>query len=117
MSCMCWESLTVFHCPKEKIEAIGAALGEDAVFSDAFDFDHPIINHDDVFFEAYEATNWGVDEYGDFNEFTRRFPELLFMIDGENEGGEHYRAYYKNGKNCYYEPTLVWPEFDPEDLE
>lgn len=117
MSCMCWESLTVFNCPKEKAKEIVSVIEEDPVFSDAFDYGTPIWEHDNLFLGSWEATNWGVDEYGAFGEFTKKFPEYVFMIDGENENGEHYRTYYKNGNSRSYEPTLVWPEFNPEDLE
>ena len=117
MSCLCWETLTVENCPKERALEIVRAIEENELFSEAFWCDQYTWQNDELFITSNNASNYGVNDLGDFTEFTRNFPEQLFMIEGEDESGNLYRQYFRNGLVAEYEPTLTWPEFKPEDLE
>lgn len=117
MSFLCWETLTVKNCPKKRASEIIRALDEDDLFSEAFWCDSYTWWNDELFITSNNATNLGVNGYGDFAEFTKTFPEQLFMIEGEDETGNLYRQYFRNGRVVEYKPTLIWPEFKPEDLE
>lgn len=117
MSCMCWESLTVYNCPEETAKKIVVAIMNDGVFSDAFSWDLHMWRDDELYLCSNNAINHGVNRDDDFTEFSRKFPEQTFLIEGETEDSCLYRIYLRNGRKCEYEPTLVWPEFKPEDLE
>lgn len=117
MSCLCWETLTVENCPKERALEIVRALDEDDLFRKAFCCAAYTWRNDELYIICNVSTNYGVNGYGEFSEFTKTFPEQLFMIEGEDETGNCYRQYLRNGRVAEYKPTLVWPEFKPEDLE
>lgn len=49
-------------------------------------------------------------------EISKRYPDILFRIEGDGEASDDiWRFYCQNGKSKYVE--MVWPEFMKEDLE
>lgn len=55
----------------------------------------------------------------DFSAFSKKHPDVLFVIEEEIEYGEHYENHYyvQNGKSKTITPVKTWPEFSPEDME
>lgn len=53
-----------------------------------------------------------------FNEFSIKYPELLFtLIAQEDENGDIWVRYYKNGK-CQFAPAIItFDEFDEKKLK
>lgn len=44
---------------------------------------------------------------------SKRFPELLFVVEANGESsGDIWRAYFRNGKQKRIEPEMNWPEVD-----
>lgn len=49
----------------------------------------------------------------DMLSVSKRFPELLFVIEANGEeSGDIWRAYFRNGKQKRIEPEMNWPEVD-----
>lgn len=50
-------------------------------------------------------------------EFSKIYPDLLFIIEGEgNEHETFWKEYHKNGKVQIVYPDLIWPKFDEGKL-
>jgi len=66
--------------------------------------------------ETKESGKW----YGyetDMREFSEKYPELLFCLEGEGESNKDiWKKYYKNGKSQECKAELIFPEFDETKL-
>jgi len=58
------------------------------------------------------------DYSDDLKEFSKLYPELIFVVDGEGEeSGDIWRAFYKNGKEQLSVPAIIFDEFDETKLK
>ena len=56
--------------------------------------------------------DWEKDCY----EFSKKYPNLMFMIEGDGENADDFwRCYFQNGKSAYYEKQ--WPPFNESDMK
>jgi hypothetical protein len=65
-----------------------------------------------------QACKW-YDHDQDMLEFSKVFPKVLFTLEGEGEeGGDLWKAYYKNGKQqtCPAKITSIKDKFDKSKL-
>ena len=79
----------------------------DGVFGDTFDY----LN---LFVDGFSVElDWTTEEEEAlFNTITRLYPKTLFVLDSDDEEGDHFRAYYKNGKRAAVEGVVIYPPFD-----
>lgn len=62
-------------------------------------------------------TTW-YDWQSDMSLLSSRFPELIFVLYGENEDDkEPWVAYFKNGRMQFGYAEVVYPTFDQNKLE
>lgn len=48
---------------------------------------------------------------------SRAYPDVLFRLEGNGEEqGDVWMKYYKGGKCQRLEPTILWPDFDPSQM-
>lgn len=53
----------------------------------------------------------------DMKSYSKKHPEVVFLIDGEGEeSGDIWKAYFQNGKMFKTKATLVFEEFSIEKL-
>jgi hypothetical protein len=53
----------------------------------------------------------------DMREFSKKYPNTTFLIDGEGEeSGDIWKSYFKNGKMFTAKATMVFEEFSIEKL-
>lgn len=58
------------------------------------------------------------DMYEDMAIISAQFPDTIIVISGEGEdSNDLWRAYFQNGKSVCYRAEIVYPPFNPEDLE
>lgn len=66
--------------------------------------------------EGYATSIKWYDWKEDSIEISKRYPNILFRIQGDGEESDDlWRFYCKNGKSKYIE--MIWPEFMKKDLE
>ena len=81
---------------------------------------------------GFSGVNYAIDEYGygidcvswygydeEMKELSKEYPEIVFELCGEGEdpGGDLWKAYYKGGKGKKYQAIITYPEFSENDLE
>ena len=102
---------------KSDLEAIQNYIAEHDESNISFAFDHGgsfSVEGDDVCFWGVNMINWGI-EISEMKALSEAFPNLLFIFD-QDDDYDRERYYFRNGKYAYYQPELVWPEFNPNDL-
>jgi hypothetical protein len=53
------------------------------------------------------------DHQKDMRSFSRKYPEVLFILSGEGEeSGDMWRAYFKNGKMQFVKAKIVFDDFN-----
>lgn len=58
------------------------------------------------------------DSIKDMKEYSKLYPEILFMIEYEGERNlDVYKTYFKNGKSWISIPKIVWKEFEESMLD
>ena len=58
------------------------------------------------------------DHEEDVREYSKKFPNLVFILDGEGEEpGDIWREFYKNGKSYRWDLEHTLPEFEEGKLE
>ena len=70
----------------------------------------------DICFWGVNMINHGIDQT-EMVELSKAFPDALFILE-ESAGYDVdiTRYYWKNGKVATYEPEIVWPEYNSDDL-
>ena len=64
------------------------------------------------FCEEMKWYDWESDCY----ELSKKYPSLLFMVEGDGEDADDFwRCYFQNGKSVYYEKE--WPPFVKENMK
>lgn len=64
-----------------------------------------------------DACKW-YDHDKDMIEYSKRFPDFVFILDGEGEeSGDIWRKFYKNGKSYEWKLEYALPDFDPNNLK
>lgn len=64
-----------------------------------------------------DSVKW-YDYSNDLKEFSKLYPELIFVLDGEGEeSGDIWRSFYKDGKEQMSKPTIIFDEFDETKLK
>ena len=54
----------------------------------------------------------------DMRKLSKQFPHIVFTVEGDGEEtGDHWKAYYKNGKGVIHRPKIQFPDYKEEDLE
>ena len=57
------------------------------------------------------------DHQKDMLNFSRKYPDILFILSGEGEeSGDMWRAYFKNGKMQFVKAKIVYDDFDENKL-
>ena len=83
------------------------------------------------FRNTYEDANYAIDEDGCCNEsckwydhekelleFSKKYPSVLFILEGEGEeSGDIWKKYFKNGKAQYAKAKLIFEEYDEKKLK
>lgn len=116
MSCYFDVNLTVQNLPAEELPALLSEMydpGADLAW--AFDKENPEITEDGFIFWGINPINWDVSTE-EMVKLSLKFPDALFILDSKSEFDEMSRKYFRGGKVAWYQPEIVWPEFNPEDL-
>ena len=67
-------------------------------------------------FDGYLNAKWYEYE-SDMQDFSKKFPKILFTVDGAGENGSYiWRHYFLNGKSQRDEAQIVFEGFNPELL-
>jgi len=67
--------------------------------------------------ETKDRCKW-YDAQPDVLEFSKKYPDLLFVLSGSgDENGDLWKYYAKNGKGYYQEAVIMFPEFDVEKMK
>lgn len=76
------------------------------------------VKNSKIHYGMEEPCKW-YDSRKDMIKFSKKkeFKKVLFHLECKGEEGEEYKVFYKNGKSCTIEPTIVWPDFDESMLE
>lgn len=68
------------------------------------------------FGETEDSTKW-YDHENDFKEFSKKYPTLLFILNGVGEEyGDTWIKYFQNGKMQECKAKITFDEFDLEKL-
>jgi hypothetical protein len=76
----------------------------------------------DGWFDPYDDGHIGIGakwyEYKDnMKEISKQYKDVLFTVDGcGEESGDIWKAYFKNGKCKRSEPTIIFSEFNEDEL-
>lgn len=63
-----------------------------------------------------DSMKW-YDYEEDMIEISKKFPNLIFILDGNGEeSGDIWRKFYMNGKTYSWQLIIEKPNFDPEKL-
>ena len=76
-------------------------------------------SEEEPFFELppSDGVHW-YDHNDDMLSLSREFPEIRFYLHGEGEeSGDLWDAWYLNGKTQFCPAEIIYPPFDPEQLE
>lgn len=53
----------------------------------------------------------------DMNRFSKLYPKVVFMLEGEGEeNGDMWRSYHRDGKSYTIKAKIVWDDFDPSQI-
>lgn len=64
-----------------------------------------------------DATKW-YDHDKDMKELSKKFPHVLFTLEGEGEeSGDIWKKYYKNGKCQRCRAKITFDEYDESKLK
>lgn len=64
-----------------------------------------------------EACKW-YDCVDDMNEFSKKYPEVLFTMSGEGEeSGDIWEHHFKNGKSQLCQAIMTFPPYDENKLK
>jgi len=82
------------------------------------DYMYQFDEYDDGGDGTYHGYSWKwYDHDDDLLKLSLKFPDVLFILDGEDEeGGDIWRSYYKNGKTKRLDAEIVFPDYDPKEL-
>jgi len=80
-------------------------------------------SHADIFstiasLESGDAVGWKwYNSKDDMVTFSKHFPNVLFVLEGEGADSEDmWRLYVRGGRFFVVEPEIIWPEFDELDI-
>lgn len=62
-----------------------------------------------------DATKWYRCEEN-MIEYSKEYPDFIFLIEGKGEDGDEWKLYVKNGKSQTIYPEIIWAEFNEENL-
>lgn len=64
-----------------------------------------------------DSMKW-YDHEEDMRDFSKKFPDVLFILEGEGEeSSDIWKKYFKNGLMQYIKPKVTFPPFDPKKLK
>lgn len=112
-------NMTVKNYPPEKIDELTNYIYNEVDGDLAFVFgkEKPTIYSDEICFWGVASINWGVSSK-EMVCLSKRFPDALFILDNSDGYTEDLsREYWKNGKCKCVEPEIVWPEYNPDEME
>lgn len=69
-----------------------------------------------AYFDQGEEVKWYEHEE-DMKKFSKRFPDIVFCLEGRDEEGEVWRKYFKDGKFQYVKPQITWPDYNVRDIK
>jgi hypothetical protein len=80
------------------------------------DFEQEIQEHTNGYANFEDSTKW-YDCEDDMKSYSKKYPTIVFVIDGEGEeSGDIWKAYFKNGKMFKTKAKLVFEEFSEDKL-
>lgn len=80
------------------------------------DFEQEIQEHTNGCAIFEDSTKW-YDCEDDMKEYSKKYPTIVFVIDGEGEeSGDIWKAYFKNGRMFKTKAELVFEEFSEDKL-
>lgn len=95
---------------------VALAISNLDYFGFLIDDDDTINTIDDVI--AYNGEMKWYSYQSDMERISKQFPDTVIKIHGEGEEiGDLWDAYFKNGKSIVYHAGIVYPPFNPADLE
>lgn len=112
-------NMTVKYYPTDKIEELTDYIYNeiDGDLAYVFNKENPAVYEQDICFWGIESINYGIYAQ-EMVKLSLRFPDALFILDNSNGYTEGlYREYWKNGKCKCVEPEIVWPEYNPDEME
>lgn len=66
--------------------------------------------------DGTDSMKW-YDHEEDMLEISKKFPSLVFILDGDGEeSGDIWREFYMNGKSYFWNLDIERPDFDPKNL-
>lgn len=109
-------SMTVWRFNPDNVEDLMKYIddvGGDLAY--AFDSSEPEVCDASIEFYGVNPVNWGVTR-DEMKQLSEHFPTAQFMLWQRDECGNESRSYWVGGRVAVYEPEIVWPEFDEQDL-
>lgn len=67
------------------------------------------------FIDEREECKW-YDHEADLREFSKRFPDAIFRLEGKSASYDMWVKYFQNGKMQWCEAKITYDPFDPEKL-
>ena len=81
------------------------------------DFEQEIEEHTDGCANFGDSSKW-YDCETDMREYSKKYPSILFLIDGEGEeSGDIWKAYFQDGKMLKVKAKIVFEEFSADKLQ
>lgn len=94
-------TVTVFVTKQINLETLKREISNEVGYDYAFSDECKWYDHDD-----------------DMKKFSKKYPEILFILSGEGEeSGDLWRKYYKNGKVQVAEAVISYEPFDEGKLK
>lgn len=71
----------------------------------------------DLIWRTADSMKW-CDYHDEMLEYSKKYPEFVFILDGEEEeSGDIWREFFKNGKSYVWQLTYSPPSFDESKLK
>jgi len=70
----------------------------------------------DKYYACFDDMITWYDHEKDMIEYSKNYPDILFLLEGKDDNGKQWKLYVKNGKSQTIHPKIIWAEFNEENL-